>query len=173
MKKLLSLLLMFTMLVTVTACSNEEIVETDSLEKDENLIDLSLDTFGQIYDLSKEVVISDVLVFSRGELKKESGNVSLKPFTLTHDQFINAYNALLEVQCENSSKNEVVQTKHGFDYIIHLTIEKEGKYRTFHINVGKSYLLITLPSKGTYVYKHELNEDDYLMIKSMLDEMEK
>ncbi len=171
MKKLLAILLLLILLVTISSCAKDEKVGTDSFKEDETSIDLSLNTFGEIYDLSKDEALRNISLISRERFKKESNETFVIPFTITQNQFINVYNTLIDVQCKNSSRKEVVETKHGFDYIILFSIEKEVKYRNFHVSVGESYLLVSLTGKDTYIYKHEINKADYLIIKSMLDKI--
>ena len=171
MKKNILIILMLLSLASLVACSTKnstEIIEKElveinnTIETDSEIVDLRKEVFADIYQLSVDDEIDNINVVS-------SRTIDLKDTQVEFDKFKNIYESLLEVNCINSSKNEVATIENVIDYDISFRLKDGEDYALYHINFGDSYLLVSLIGVNDYTYKHELIEEDYVKLKKMLD----
>lgn len=174
MKRILHIGLVIA-IVFLTGCSVVSKVQTESTKQQAGVttealvssterVDLNQEGFADIYHLSADAKVDEIYVYSK-ILKKPR---NLNDERVSFEEFKAVYGLLLSMDCKNSTQNEADFYDNPIEYTLDFAIDEGTRYRLFHIEFGKSYLLVNLKGVNTFAYKHELSEGDYESLKELL-----
>ena len=134
----------------------------------------TLTNFSRFYNLSEDSALVSLSVFSYDELNATSeSTVSLNLLTEDGIDFEKKklfYEKFSKIEFFKAKPEPSVHTDSGPEYDMSIGLESSDEFRSFDISIGKFYLLITpMNDGGEYIYKHELTEEEYSILKGYVD----
>jgi len=79
---------------------------------------------------------------------------------------------LKNIKCIKSSRKKITEIENDRDYTIDFRVKNDQYRRLFNINIGESYLLLSLIAEKNYIYIHDINEEDYQRIIELLSNLD-
>ncbi len=160
MKRLTIPPIILLVILLVSACIQSEVSNSEAFM--DNLdIDLSKQSFHEIYNLSDSYFINDV-TFHKQDVNRVETESSANPLDID----TNVVSKLIGIECTNSTINDTASVKNNYDYIVDFKISNEDGNRLYSVSIGDAYLLVSLVSETEKIVKHEISNEDY---ESLLD----
>lgn len=92
---------------------------------------------------------------------------------MSYDQLEQVFVKLLEIECLETTASSVVETEKFSEYDLSFRASSSDHFRSFHVSMGKSFLLVSLPGETDLIIKHEISIEDYNTIKTLLENITK
>jgi len=172
------IIIIFIFLLVLTSCSRKgEVPESDIINYDASNKSGEY-IFGEVYNLPDKAefeIVQLIPLKSLLEAKSlldgnSSGSVTPEIKELNHEQFDYIYKLLIDLECRESLDHDTsIPLKNIHDYTINFTFKDDSEKRGLHIEIGKSYLLVRAHNDYEKIYRHEIEEKDYINILHQLD----
>jgi len=91
---------------------------------------------------------------------------------ISYEEFKKTYDLLKNIKCIKSSRKKITEIENDRDYTIDFRVKNDQYRRLFNINIGESYLLLSLIAEKNYIYIHDINEEDYQRIIELLSNLD-
>ena len=163
-------IMIFMLSVLLSSCEEQEVEieqQSESNKVDELSstleIDLQKDSFSEIYNFSKNFFIDDVYIHNPDRVNNGTQDVKLE----STDQF-DVVHELFNLECSNSTINDVVYVENNYDYIVDFKLSNAEGARSFSVSIGDSYLLVSLISETEKIIKHDIAQEDYENLLELL-----
>jgi hypothetical protein len=172
------IIIIFIFLLMLTSCSRKgevpesAIINYDSSNKSGEYI------FGEVYKLPDKGEFETVQLIALKSLLeakslldgKSSGSVTPEIKELNHEKFDYIYKMLTDLECRESLDHDTgILIENIHDYTINFTFKDDSEKRGLNIEIGKSYLLVRAHNNYEEIYRHEIEEKDYVKILHQLD----
>lgn len=157
------LLILFLIAMICSGCAEDmKLINFDGNEITD--VNLEGEFFEDIYGFQGEFTIGDIYLQNTEELLK--GNHA--KHEIEPSDMFEPLSALMGTQSLKTTVHDIVSHENRADYQISFVSDLDDANRRFHINVGDSFLLVSLIGETDQIIKHEIPEESYEYLIELL-----